>query len=903
MALICFYQKSYGQSLGDPIVHITFGSGVNPAGPALAADSGSTTYRFSNGISPEDGLYGIFNTTAGLNPNWRLTTDHTGDPNGYMMIVNADYDPGLFYTRKVDGLCGSTTYQFAAWIKNILGGTGGILPNVTFSIETMDGTLLDSASTGNIANDGLWKQYLFTFTTPMASQSIVLKMTNNAPGGGGNDMAIDDITFSPYGTPIAVESNQLANKSFCVGSPQMVTINTTTPLDHNFAQKLQRFDNGKWIDHSAASTTTSFSFLTPDTAGAYSYRVVKSDAGNINSSQCVVASNKLDITVYSLPIASFTVADTICQGDTSIFKDRSTAGGATGISWQWDFGDGQTSVIQNPHYLFTTAGDHIVKLTVTNSNGCSIDTVKTIHVVPQVIAAFNYSNPDCVDQTITFTDNSTSAEANIISRQWDFGDSTYKTFTNNSPFQHTYDKTGTFQVKLTLNTDKGCSAILTKTVEVHAVPKVNFILPEVCLADSYAQFTDSTFVADNMPMTYLWDFGDSNASVANNTSTAQNPKHIYTEAKQYQVKLTVTSSAGCQQTVIKPFTVNGSIPKAVFNVLNATSLCSNRAVYFVNQSTVDFGSTTRVVWDYGDGSKKDTDENPYKGKLYYHKYAETHLPNAAENHTVTMLAYSGQSCVSPTDTMITILAVPTLTFNAPDSVCINFGTVQFAAQEGTSISGTGTYYGTGVSPSGLFDPVKAGIGIFDIKYIYEAGTGCADTIVHRIKVNPIGTVDAGPDVTILAGGATTLHATATGDNITYLWSPAIGLSSTTIPNPVVNAENDMTYTLTVTNKYGCSVTDQVNVKVLQAPVVPNTFTPNGDGINDTWAIKYLETYVGATVDVFNRNGQKVYTSVNYPVTGWDGSFRGQGLPVGVYYYIIDPKHGRRPISGYVTIVR
>ena len=79
-------------------------------------------------------------------------------------------------------------------------------------------------------------------------------------------------------------------------------------------------------------------------------------------------------------------------------------------------------------------------------------------------------------------------------------------------------------------------------------------------------------------------------------------------------------------------------------------------------------------------------------------------------------------------------------------------------------------------------------------------------------------------------------------------------------------------------------------------------SPNGDGINDTWNIKYLSTYTDCTVDIFNRYGQKLFSSVGYMVP-WDGKYNNADLPVGVYYYEINPKHGRNVMSGTVTIVR
>jgi gliding motility-associated-like protein len=84
--------------------------------------------------------------------------------------------------------------------------------------------------------------------------------------------------------------------------------------------------------------------------------------------------------------------------------------------------------------------------------------------------------------------------------------------------------------------------------------------------------------------------------------------------------------------------------------------------------------------------------------------------------------------------------------------------------------------------------------------------------------------------------------------------------------------------------------------------IPNTFTPNGDGINDTWAIKNLDNYPKSTVNVFNRWGQSVFSSIGYP-SPWDGSYKGNSLPSGTYYYIIDPKTGSPVFSGWLTIIK
>lgn len=107
--------------------------------------------------------------------------------------------------------------------------------------------------------------------------------------------------------------------------------------------------------------------------------------------------------------------------------------------------------------------------------------------------------------------------------------------------------------------------------------------------------------------------------------------------------------------------------------------------------------------------------------------------------------------------------------------------------------------------------------------------------------------------------------------------------------------------LRVISAANCEATAEVTVKVLVKIVVPNTFTPNNDGVNDTWTIDGLAYYPGATLDVYNRYGQLVLHSSAYKP--WDGTLNGKLLPVATYYYVINPKSNMALISGWVALVR
>lgn len=171
--LICFLLSTtlHAQlcqgSLGDPIVNTTFGSGTNPGPPLAAATTG---YQFIFTDCPNDGNYTVRNSTSAcFGSTWHsLSADHTGNPNGYFMLVNASVQPSAFYVDTVKGLCGNTTYEFAAWIMNVIVPTacGGFSnqPNLTFIIENANGTLLQSSNTGTIPASPFptWRQQGFS---------------------------------------------------------------------------------------------------------------------------------------------------------------------------------------------------------------------------------------------------------------------------------------------------------------------------------------------------------------------------------------------------------------------------------------------------------------------------------------------------------------------------------------------------------------------------------------------------------------------------------------------------------------------------------------------------------------------------------------------------------------------
>jgi gliding motility-associated-like protein len=616
---------------------------------------------------------------------------------------------------------------------------------------------------------------------------------------------------------------------------------------------------------------------------------------------------EFDFNISMPPQANFSFDSNQCLGDSTEFTDQTNANNSIIKSWQWDFGDNTTSVRQSPKHRFTAPGDYKVNLTVTNVNGCSSISTQTIHVNRLPVVAFSTSAPYCAGQDVTFTDQSTTADGKIVQWIWNYGDGKTDTLTTNRPVSHIYANTGADTVKLTVLTSTGCSNTSSQALAINPLPVVDFALPAVCLNDTYAQFTDESAIADRtqQAFTYLWNFGDPLASAEDNTSTLQNPKHKYSQASNYNVTLTVTSKYGCAVTKAQSFTVNGDTPVAAFSVENSNNLCSVNDVIFDDQSTVNFGAITKIVW-YFDYNNNPADTTVFlppamaADRKYRHNYGLFNAP-LSKSYTVRMDVYSGVTCINTTQQNITIYANPTASLSPIGPLCADGQPVRIMANN-NGFAGTGVFSGTGVSSTGLFTPAVSGIGSFTVNYTLTSPSGCTYTTSEQVVVNADPQVSLASDITMLEGGQITLPATASGDSLTYQWTPSNGLDHDNILNPMASPSNSTTYQLTVTNPQGCSAAAQINVNVLKYPVIPNAFTPNGDGINDTWNIQYLSSYPNNTVNIYNRYGQIVYASVGYSIP-WDGTYRGAVLPAGTYYYIIDPKNGRKPISGFVTVIR
>lgn len=633
--------------------------------------------------------------------------------------------------------------------------------------------------------------------------------------------------------------------------------------------------------------------------GSYPIRII---AENPSTDGCSgLQEIDYDLQIFDAPKADFQFTTNGCATDSVSFLDISGPLNARPIaSWIWDMGDGTGKPDRRSfRYRFPGGNNYNVKMQVITDIGClSAPMEKTIALENIPVPSFN-STLACKDATVQFTENGNLNGGTISKWRWNFGDGKVDSSTTAGTISHVYTRTGTFKATLSVVNSKGCvSNTVTRDIAVNSLPVGGFGMPEVCLNDAFAEFTDSSSSSDNTALSYRWDFGDGG------TSTERSPRHKYNAARVYNVQQIVISSTGCRDTLTRAFTVNGATPAASLQLKTTGVICSNRLVEVVNNSTVDFGRVTKleIFWDPADASRRTVDEDPLPGKTYQYIYPPFGSP-ASRKVRIRLVAYSGSICRNESFQEIDLLAAPSLVFGAVPTVCENIKAFQFSqASETSGLAGTARFTGRGVDDKGLFDPAVAGRGSHLISYIYTSAGGCSDTASTTVRVSEVPRVDAGPDRAVLPGGKVTLNASASGPSLSILWSPPTDMDDPRKLRPVVSPSADITYTLTARTAEGCETSDDVLVKYLTDLKIPNTFTPNGDGYNDRWEILSLDSYPGSLLEVYNTAGQLVYRTQGYSKP-WDGTNNGKPMPAGTYYYVIDPKNGKKKIAGYVTLIR
>jgi PKD repeat protein len=233
------------------------------------------------------------------------------------------------------------------------------------------------------------------------------------------------------------------------------------------------------------------SFLAP---GTYFVPVTYSAAVIENCSQSEKAEVK--VVVKPGPKADFTLVGSACLNDSIHLNGSAVANSFNIVSYDWLFDDNTTATGINTAKKFTVAGPHDVRFRVFADNGCAGDTTKTINILEIPIAKFGVTSPACSGRSVLFTDSSTSTQGNIVTWNWNFGDGTGVSITNNNPLSHLYGNATNYTSSLVAISSNGCKSDTAKRiVTVVAGPTAKFGYDKnICIGDSI-RFTDSSKIA------------------------------------------------------------------------------------------------------------------------------------------------------------------------------------------------------------------------------------------------------------------------------------------------------------------------------------------------------------------------------------------------------------------------
>ncbi len=600
---------------------------------------------------------------------------------------------------------------------------------------------------------------------------------------------------------------------------------------------------------------------------------------------CTGAAGTVTVVVNPIPPSPTLSSNSpVCAGSSL----NLTATSIAGASYSWTGPNGFTSTLQNPVIPAATPVNSGTYTVAVSTTGCTspASSITVLVDPPPAKPVLTSNSPVCSGNPIGITCTNYPG----VTYQWT-GPSGFTSDQQNPKINNAVTANqGRYTVVIT---KPGCSVANTAFIDIKVneapVAPVASNNSPVCVAQTLKLSATNVVGA-----IYNW------TGPKGFTSNLQNPgisKVDAGNAGEYRVTVTVNScTSGVASTTVivnKP---------SVVTVGGDQNVCANHATVTVNGSII--GTSTTGIWSTSGSGSFTAGNTSLKG---------TYVPSAADisngTVTLTLTATNTTPCaIASSSFKLTITPAPVVFAGMDQAICIN----DQAALNGKitnsdggiwSSSGTGTFSPAKTSLNARYIPSERDKAEGSVVLTLTANGNCI-TVSDKMKILivPPPKINAGADLFVMQGEKIVLQPAVIGTDLKYTWTPNLFLNDNTIKNPVSTGTDDITYTLTVTGTTGCVAQDQVFVKVLKPLKIPNTFTPNSDGINDTWNIKELDNYPGITVKIFNRYGAQLFFSQGYGVP-WDGTYNGRQLPVGTYYYIIDLKTYGKLLSGPVTIIR
>jgi gliding motility-associated-like protein len=620
----------------------------------------------------------------------------------------------------------------------------------------------------------------------------------------------------------------------------------------------------------------------------------------VNNGVCSATSSVITITVNPLANGTISAPAAICEYESADMVLTTSVGTAPFDIWYTIIDPSGTLYPRSAFNLSNGAvlallatgsapGNYTIRLdSIRSSNGCVRRT--GLGQIPVIVKA---------TPIITFTPNPIPAVCDGDSATLNAsGATTYLwsgaglSATTGNPVKAAPAASTTYTVTGTTN---GCSATRTMDVIVNPRPVVNIVVADnnICLNEQ-GIFSATSSIASGSIQNYYWDFDNGNTQIT--TGTTATPQS-YNPHRTYIVKLYAISDQNCSSVTDTAHIIVNPMPVADFSM--PSSVCIPGDVQFTNNSSLVTGGSLSYNWNFGDATTSSTPSPS-------HTYVGATMTSS---YIIKLTATSAAGCATDiTKTFSSFFDKPLAKFDvAPDTLCQ--GNPNAFADLSTAPNSTIRtrlwMFGDG-STDTTAAPVKTytNPGNFQVKLQVENMQGCMSDTAKQVLVYLQPVIDAGPNFVVPQGTTITFGATANSPSLAFAWTTITGNT----PNdpgklkPTVIADQDGQYMLTATGQGNCTASDFVTIKVLKPIGIPNAFSPNKDGINDTWNLENLRDYPRCTVEIYNRYGQIVFQTFGY-TKPWDGTYKGKDLPVGTYYYIIDPKNGFEKITGYVVILR
>ena len=523
-------------------------------------------------------------------------------------------------------------------------------------------------------------------------------------------------------------------------------------------------------------------------------------------SQGAVCSFTLDTLITSQtssPFANFTTSPNACLSAPTSFSNTST--GAP-VSWNWAFGDGQTDNQNlNPVHTYTAPGTYTITLLATDAGGCSDTATQVVEVYPMPVVSFT-SSLVCEGNPIVFDNTATTIAApdNIVSLNWDFGNS--QTYTGANP-QHVFSPCGTYPVTLTATSNHNCSSSATNNVIVNCQPTVDFINTNNICFGPPINFTSTSSATQ---AGWNWNFGDGGSDLVN-----QNPVHTYQNPGSYNVSLIVTAPGGCADTAIHTVTIH-PIPVANFS---ANIVCEGSSTIF-NNSLCSIAPPDNIVfynWTMGNNQT-------INGSDPHYTYTN------CGTYPVSLVVVSNNNCTSTFTDTITVNCGPTANFSAPP-VCYGSNTVFTDLSSVSSGNINSWCWDLDGNPAtcelpnspGPFQVVLPTTIAQNVTLTISSSGGCSDTIVQTVTVFPFPVADFSCPA-VCAGTSSQLNNLSTissGTIVAWAWNfnnvlvPNSTLQSPAVLFPVTGQQQVQ---LTATSDKGCAADTVLPVFINPNPV-------------------------------------------------------------------------------------